>query len=118
LDNPPLTPAVFHILLGLADGPRHGYAVMKAAAETGAGMSWGPGTVYGSLQRMEDLGLVRVAEPAEIDEREPSDGRGRPRRYFTLTEAGTAALRAEARRLEQLAALARGKSALSGRGTR
>jgi len=67
LDNPPLTPAVFHILLGLADGPRHGYAVMKAAAETGAGMSWGPGTVYGSLQRMEDLGLVRVAEPAEID---------------------------------------------------
>jgi len=112
LANPPLTPAVFHILLGLADGPRHGYAVMKAAAETGAGLSWGPGTVYGSLQRMEDVGLVRVAERSEIDDQQPTDGRGRPRRYFALTAAGTEALRSEARRLEQLAALTRSKRAL------
>ena len=115
LSNPPLTPAVFHILLGLADGPRHGYAVMKAAAETGAGLSWGPGTVYGTLQRMEDVGLVRGADPSEVDDADASDGRGRPRRYFVLTEAGVVALRAEASRLERLAALTRSKKAF-GRG--
>ena len=103
---------MFHILLALADGPRHGYAVMKAAAETGVGLSWGPGTVYGSLQRMEDLGLVRVADSAAIDDSETLDGRGRQRRYFVLTEEGTEALRTEAGRLEELAALTHSKTAL------
>jgi DNA-binding PadR family transcriptional regulator len=60
LGLPPLTAAVFHILLALADGPLHGYAIMQAVeASTGADMRMGPGTIYGSLQRMEDAGLVR-----------------------------------------------------------
>ena len=112
MEAPPLTPAVFHILLALADGPRHGYAVMQAAEETGPGLSWGPGTVYGSLQRMEDLGLVCGVEPAAVREISPPDGRGRPRRYFELTEAGIEALRGEAQRLDALSALTLSKKSL------
>ena len=49
----PLTPAVFHILLALADGPLHGYAIMQAVGRSaGASMPAGPGTIYGALQRM------------------------------------------------------------------
>ncbi len=61
----PLTPAVFHVLLALADGPLHGYAIMQAVERTaGPGLSTGPGTIYGTIQRLEDGGLVReVAAP-------------------------------------------------------
>ena len=56
----PLTPAVFHILLALADGPLHGYAIMQAVeSSAGPGAPMGPGTIYGSIQRMEDSGLVK-----------------------------------------------------------
>src|SRR4029453_12171303 len=77
--TPPLTPAVFHILLALADGPRHGYAVMQAVERSAdAEPPMGPGTIYGSLQRMEEAGLVReIAAPA--DDR---------RRRFPLLPAG------------------------------
>ena len=55
LGRPPLTSAVFHILLALADGPLHGYAIMQAVEKAaGAEMRMGPGTIYGSLQRMEE----------------------------------------------------------------
>ncbi len=55
-----LTPAVFHIMLALVDGPRHGYAIMQAVeTDAGPALRMGPGTIYGSLQRMEDAGLVR-----------------------------------------------------------
>ena len=92
--NAPLTPAVFHILLALADGPLHGYAIMQAAEST-AGVAMGPGTIYGTLERLESAGMVREVAGA-------GDGR---RRLFALQPAGRAALREEARRLSRLVAL-------------
>ena len=94
----PLTPAVFHILLALADGPLHGYAIMQAA-ELSSGADMGPGTIYGSLQRMEDAGLVKEAA-GQTDDR---------RRVFALLPAGRRALQVEAERLAKLAALVRAK---------
>ena len=97
--TPPLTPAVFHILLALADGPRHGYAIMQAVERSAAAEPrMGPGTIYGSLQRMEEAGLVR--EIAGADDR---------RRLFALLPAGRRALVQEAERLAHLAALVRDK---------
>jgi len=70
LGVPPLTAAVFHILLALADGPLHGYAVMQAVEETaGPDLRMGPGTIYGSLQRMEDAGLVKEVASRSGDRR-------------------------------------------------
>lgn len=90
----PLTPAVFHILLALADGPVHGYALMQAAEST-AGFAMGPGTIYGTLERLERAGMVKEVAGS-------GDGR---RRLFAIQPAGRAALRQEARRLSRLAAL-------------
>jgi DNA-binding PadR family transcriptional regulator len=96
----PLTPAVFHILLALADGPLHGYAVMQAVERSaGPALRMGPGTVYGSLQRMEDAGLV-----TEVSAR--SDDR---RRIFALQPSGRRALEAESQRLVRLASIVRAK---------
>ena len=98
--TPPLTPAVFHILLALSDGARHGYAIMQAVdASAGSAMRMGPGTIYGSLQRMEEAGLVK-----ELAQRS-----GDRRRMFTLMPAGRKALVAESERLARLAALVRAK---------
>ena len=96
----PLTPAVFHILLALADGPLHGYGIMQAVDTSAGGEPpMGPGTIYGSLQRMEEAGLVKEL-PARTDER---------RRVFTLLPAGRRALALEAERLARLTALVREK---------
>jgi DNA-binding PadR family transcriptional regulator len=102
-DPAPLTPAVFHILLALADGPLHGYAIMQAV-EVSSGSDMGPGTVYGSLQRMEDAGLVKEVA-SQADDR---------RRVFALQPAGRRALQAEAERVSKLAALVRAKRLLRG----
>ena len=102
-DPAPLTPAVFHILLALADGPLHGYAIMQAV-EVSSGSDMGPGTIYGSLQRMEDAGLVKEAA-AQGDDR---------RRVFLLQPAGRRALQVEAERLAKLAALVRAKRLVRG----
>ncbi len=105
LAQPPLTPAVFHILLALADGPLHGYAIMQSVElSAGAELRMGPGTIYGSIQRMEDAGLVR-----ELATR--SDDR---RRVFALQPAGRRALEAEAQRLTRLSEIVRGKRLLTG----
>src|SRR5262245_24106446 len=101
----PLTPAVFHILLALADGPLHGYAIMQAV-EMSAGEEMGPGTIYGSLQRMESDGLVKEL-PARADDR---------RRVFALQPAGRRALVAESRRLARLASLVRARRLVSEEG--
>jgi len=97
MSDAPLTPAVFHVLLALAEGPQHGYAVMRSV-EQSAGPGWraGPGTIYGTLQRIETNGLVR-----ELPAR---PGR---RRQFALTPLGRRALSAEAVRLTRLARLVR-----------
>ena len=94
----PLTPAVFHILLALAEEPLHGYAIMQSVEAT-SGTGMGPGTIYGSLQRMEEAGLVKELA-SRTDDR---------RRVFGLTSGGRAALQAEAERLARLVALMRAK---------
>lgn len=109
----PLTPAVFHILLALADGEKHGYAIMQeVGARTGGTTRLGPGTLYGSIQRMLKDGLI-----VEVHERaEPVQGEER-RRYYRLTNSGRRAVQAEARRLEQLVRIAHSKQVLPGLGT-
>ena len=106
----PLTPAVFHILLALADGPRHGYGIMQAVKDT-AGLEMGPGTIYGSIQRMEDSGLVSEVAAADLDDN--GDGR---RRYYDLTDGGRLALQTESGRVARLAELVRSKNLLPGGG--
>jgi len=100
----PLTPAVFHLLLALADGPLHGYAIAKAVAEhTSEAIQLGPGTLYGTLTRMAESGLVREHSRVSKDDR---------RRTYELTPLGRAAAKAEARRLSELVTVARSKSLL------
>ena len=104
----PLTPAVFHILLSLADDEKHGYAIMQEVAErTGGGLSMGPGTLYGTLKRMLEAGLVEESgerpDPAMDDQR---------RRYYRLTRQGRRSATQEAERLEALVRAARAKSLL------
>jgi DNA-binding PadR family transcriptional regulator len=85
----PLTPAVLHILIVLADSEAHGYAIMKRVeADSEGRVKMGPGTLYGSLKRMIDAGLVReTAAPSGSED---------PRRiYYAITGAGSAALDAE-----------------------
>ena len=96
----PLTPAVFHILLALTDGPLHGYAILQAVDEAaGPQLSMGPGTIYGSIQRMEDSGLVEEAGTA---------GNGK-RRLYGLTPIGRQALKMESARLARLTDMVREK---------
>ena len=79
--NQPLTPAVFHILLALADGEKHGYAIMKdVEAQTSGQLKMGPGTLYGSIKRMLAGGLI-----AETDERPDMALDDERRRYYRLT---------------------------------
>ena len=99
----PLPAATFHILIALADEERHGYAVIQdVAARTGGEVRLSAGTLYRSIQRMQEQGLIeesrRRPAPDEDDER---------RRYYRITPFGTAVARAEARRLTQLVDLAR-----------
>lgn len=99
----PLTPATFQILMALVDAERHGYAIMREVAERSEGtVRLGPGTLYGTLKRLLDLGLV--AESGERADPETDDER---RRYYRITRLGIAAARAEAHRLEQLVRAAR-----------
>lgn len=94
----PLTPAVFHILLSLAAGPRHGYAIMKEVAEqTDGELRLGPGKLYYSIQRMLEGGLIE-----EITAPGPSKNR----RPYRITASGRSAARAEARRLHKTLQLA------------
>jgi DNA-binding PadR family transcriptional regulator len=94
----PLTPAVFHILLTLAAGPRHGYAIMKEVAEqTDGELRLGPGKLYYSIQRMLEEGLIEEVAGAE---------HANNRRPYRITAAGRAAARAEARRLHKTLRLA------------
>lgn len=111
-DEAPLTPAVFHILLALADGPVHGYGIMQSVKET-ANLEMGPGTIYGSIQRMEEAGLVHEVAATEID----GNGDGR-RRYYDLTPSGREALEVESGRVARLAELVRAKNLIPGRGAR
>ena len=99
----PLTPAVFHILLALADAERHGYAVMEHVAETTDGqIKMGPGTLYGTIKRL--LGSALIEESDERPDPQMDDER---RRYYRLTRLGRRVMEAEARRYAHLVKLAR-----------
>lgn len=99
---PPLTPAVFHILLALSTGERHGYGIMKQVeADSQGKVSMGPGTLYGSLKRMLDAGLVR-----ESDKRVDPDMDDERRIYYQITGVGAKALAAELERYKRIMALA------------
>src|SRR6187402_3350014 len=94
----PLTPAAFHILLALADKERHGYDIMREVDERTEGkMRIGPGTLYGSIKRMLNDGLIE-----ELDERPDPELDDERRRYYQLTDLGRRVAVAEAQRLERL----------------
>jgi DNA-binding PadR family transcriptional regulator len=104
----PLTPAVFHILLALTDGERHGYAIMREVAESTNGqVNMGPGTLYGTIKRLLDAGLIE-----ESDRRRDATKEDERRRYYRLTGVGQRAAETEARRYNELAKLARRKRLL------
>jgi DNA-binding PadR family transcriptional regulator len=101
-NDQPLTPAVFHILLALSNGARHGYGIMKQVEEDSLGrVNMGPGTLYGSLKRMLTAGLVQEcgarADPVMGDER---------RIYYQMTGTGKRALSVELARFKHLVTLA------------
>lgn len=101
----PLTPAVFHVLLALANGERHGYAIMQDVAEhTNGQMKMGPGTLYGTIKRLLEAGLIQ-----ESDERPDPEMDDERRRYYRLSGVGQRVIRAEAQRYADMAEVARGK---------
>ena len=101
----PLQPATFHILLALAEDDRHGYAIMQDVSDrTGGALKLSAGTLYRSIQRMLEQGLIveprRRPAPVDDDER---------RRYYRITPLGEAVARAEAERLANLVRMARAR---------
>jgi DNA-binding PadR family transcriptional regulator len=105
LEQLPLTPAVFHILLALADQDRHGYAIILDIGErTGGAMRLGTGTLYTAISRLLDQGLIE-----ESDERPAAEEDDERRRYYRLTPFGRDVANAEARRLAALLKMARSR---------
>lgn len=101
----PLTPAVFHILLALADGERHGYAIMQDVETiSGGSIKMGPGTLYGSIKRMLEAGLIE-----ETDERPDPTLDDERRRYYRLTDFGRRVAISETERLARLLRVAHSK---------
>jgi DNA-binding PadR family transcriptional regulator len=101
----PLTPAVFHILLALAEGERHGYAIMKEVFSTTQGrVRMGPGTLYGTIKRMIEACLIE-----ESDQRPDLELDDERRRYYRLTEFGGRVAAAEVQRLSNMVNLAQAK---------
>ena len=104
----PLTPAMFEIVVALADGERHGYSIMQEVeARTEGRMRIGPGTLYRSIQRLMEDGLI-----VESDERPVQEMDDERRRYYRLTDFGYRVAVAEARRLAELVATAQAKKLL------
>jgi DNA-binding PadR family transcriptional regulator len=98
----PLSPTAFHVLVSLAHGPRHGYGVAQEVEElTDGRIVMGPGTLYGTLQRM--LAATLIGEAENPGEEGLHAGR---RRYYEMTSLGSAALRTESERLLRAASLA------------
>jgi len=104
----PLTPALFHVLLALADGDKHGYAILKdVSLRTGGEVRLSTGTLYGIIKRLLSDGMIegsRQRPAAEHDDQR--------RIYYHLTPLGQAVAAAEAERHEKIVALARLKKVL------
>ena len=102
----PLTPAVFFILFALADGEKHGYAIMQQVSVlSGAKVRMGPGTLYTTIQRLLALSLIEETTSDEGDER---------RRYYRLTRAGKTILQAEIARMDAVLKIAQKKKLVPG----
>jgi DNA-binding PadR family transcriptional regulator len=102
-DLMPLSRPVFHILLALADGERHGYAIMQdVEARSDGDVKIGPGTLYGAIRRLLEQGVIDEVPTPDPDD----DAR---RRYYTLTDFGQTVLMAEADRLDELVRAVRSK---------
>jgi DNA-binding PadR family transcriptional regulator len=94
----PLTPAMHHILLALLQGERHGYAIMQAIESLSDGaMRLGPGTLYTSIRKLLDAGMIE-----ESDQRPDAEADDERRRYYRISGAGRAAVVAETQRLAHL----------------
>ncbi|MGB2888764.1 MAG: PadR family transcriptional regulator [Candidatus Acidiferrales bacterium] len=101
----PLTPAMFHVLLALADGEKHGYAILKEVARrTEDKVRLSAGTLYGNLSRLESGGLI-----VESDQRPEAGLDDERRRYYRLTELGRDVAVAEAERMQEALAQAHAK---------
>jgi DNA-binding PadR family transcriptional regulator len=107
-EHAPLSEPLFHILLSLADGPRHGYGIIQEVeSRTRGSVRLGAGTLYSAIKRIRAWGWVEeVRAPGGQDHR---------RRYYGLTSVGRRVVKSEARRLETLVKHARTKRVLSGR---
>ena len=107
----PLPPATFHILLALARDDRHGYGIIQDVMKrTGGALKLSAGTLYRSIQRMLEQGLI-----VETDDRPAPEMDDERRRYYRISAFGTAVARAETRRLSQLVRMARTQGLLSER---
>ena len=107
----PLPPATFHILIALAGEDMHGYAIIQdVAARTSGELRLSAGTLYRSIQRMLEQGLI-----VETSDRPAPEYDDERRRYYRITKFGIETARAEARRLTQLVKFARESGFASGR---
>src|SRR6266542_781908 len=101
MSNTPLTPAVLHILLALSSGKRHGYGIMKQVESESQGkVKMGPGTLYGSLGRMIEAGLIRESDK-KVDPRLDDERRI----YYAITGLGKVTLAAELERYREVVAV-------------
>lgn len=101
-DHGPLPPILFHILLSLGGGERHGYALKREIAQrTGGKLKVGPGVLYGAINKMLELGFIE-----ESDERPDPHLDDERRRYYRITARGRQAARAEMARMRELVDLA------------
>ena len=108
----PLPAATFHILLALSDQDRHGYGIIQdVAMRTGGDLRLSAGTLYRSIQRMLEQGLL-----VETRDRPNPDEDDERRRYYRITPLGTAVARAEARRLAELVRMARARGLAPAKG--
>lgn len=106
----PLTPAVYHILLALADRERHGYGIMQEVQErTNGEVKLGPGTLYGAIKRLIADGLI-----AESDQRPDPTMDDERRTYYKMTPFGLKVTQAEVNRLAEMVAQARAKRLIPG----
>ena len=108
-DYLPMSEAMFHVLVALADGDKHGYSIMKDVAErTNGGVQLSTGTLYGIVKRLLADGFV-----VEVRKRATQDDSARKRRAYTLTTFGREVAKAEAARLNRLVTAARAASLIT-----
>jgi DNA-binding PadR family transcriptional regulator len=107
----PLPPVTFHILVALAEEDRHGYAIMQEVSQrTDGAIKLGAGTLYRSIQRMLEQGLI-----TEVSSRPAPELDDERRRYYRITPFGRTVAKAEAGRLAQMLKLARASGLAPGK---